>query len=231
MGVVPLPLGSQYQLQMPHITTAVLNWLKSTEEVILWLTVSHFFLSGCEALPLGPVTRFWIFFSPAISVLSWGCPFWQDDRSAVCSAVSHWLKSCRTHNRILLSHMRLLQPGGPGPCIHIPQEQNGAVKSPGIGFPIWRLLQLAGLQQRYSNPPPLGLRPPYLMWTVEVGVMLRLMVSQSVCRCMEPALRLVTRYYFLSKSCCLVSVGRPLWRKVESTICHSQSVVIYMYAH
>jgi hypothetical protein len=33
------------------------------------------------------------------------------------------------------------------------------------------------------------------------------------------------------ESCCLVSVGRPLWREVRSVICHSQSVVIYQHLH
>jgi hypothetical protein len=35
-------------------------------------------------------------------------------------------------------------------------------------------------------------------------------VSQSVSLGVESTLELVTRYYFLSESCCLVSVGRPL---------------------
>jgi hypothetical protein len=30
---------------------------------------------------------------------------------------------------------------------------------------------------------------------------------------------LATRYYFLSECCCLVSVGRPLWREQGATIC------------
>jgi hypothetical protein len=32
-----------------------------------------------------------------------------------------------------------------------------------------------------------------------------------------------------SESCCLVSVGRPIWREVGSVIFHSQSTVIYQY--
>jgi hypothetical protein len=36
-------------------------------------------------------------------------------------------KSRRTHDHILLSHLRLLQPGGPGPRIYIPQKQGGPV--------------------------------------------------------------------------------------------------------
>jgi hypothetical protein len=42
--------------------------------------------------------------------------------------------------------------------------------------------------------------------TSKVKVMLRL-VSQSVCLSVKFTLELVTRYYFLSESCCVVSVG------------------------
>jgi hypothetical protein len=51
-----------------------------------------------------------------------GHPLWQKDRSVVCSAITHWSKSHRTHNHILLSRLRLPQPGGWDPCIYIPQE-------------------------------------------------------------------------------------------------------------
>jgi hypothetical protein len=51
---------------------------------------------------------------------------------------------------------RLLQTGGPSPHIYIPQEQGRPVVPPGTGFP-FRLLRIAGLQWRYSNPPPHGL--------------------------------------------------------------------------
>jgi hypothetical protein len=79
------------------------------------------------------------------------------------------------------------------------------------------------------------------LYTSEVEVTLRLAVgrsvSQSVCLGVEPTLGLVTRYYFLSegwllsKSCRLVSVGRPLWREVGPVIFHSQSVAMYQYLH
>jgi hypothetical protein len=36
--------------------------------------------------------------------------------------------------------MRLPQPGEPGPCIYIPQEQGGSVIPPVTGFPFRRLL-------------------------------------------------------------------------------------------
>jgi hypothetical protein len=63
-------------------------------------------------------------------------------------------KSCKTSNHTLLSHLRLPQPGGPGSSIYIPQEQGGPVIPPGTGFPLRRLLRLAGLRWRHSNPPP-----------------------------------------------------------------------------
>jgi hypothetical protein len=52
--------------------------------------------------------------------------------------------SRRTHGHILLSHMRLPQPEGPGPCMYIPQEQGGPVIPSGTGFPFCSLLPLAG---------------------------------------------------------------------------------------
>jgi hypothetical protein len=50
----------------------------------------------------------------------------------------------------------------------------------------------------------------------KVKVMLRLWVSQSECLGVKSTQKLVTRYYFLSQICCVVSVGRPLWREVGS---------------
>jgi hypothetical protein len=72
-------------------------------------------------------------------------------------AVTLGLKSCRTHGHILLSHLRLSQPGEPGPRIYILQEQGGPVIPPGTGFLFCRL-RLAGQRWRYSNPPPHGVR-------------------------------------------------------------------------
>jgi hypothetical protein len=46
------------------------------------------------------------------------------------------------------------KPGRPGPRIYIPHEQRGPALSPGTVFPFRRLLRLAGLCWRYSNPPP-----------------------------------------------------------------------------
>jgi hypothetical protein len=63
----------------------------------------------------------------------------------------------RSHSRFLvpyftLSDWRLSQPGGPGSHIYIPQEEGGPVIPQGTGFPVRRLLRLAGLRWGYSNP-------------------------------------------------------------------------------
>jgi hypothetical protein len=71
-------------------------------------------------------------------------------------AVTLGSKSLRSEGHILLSHLRLPQPGGPGPRIYIPQQQGGPDIPPGTGFPFRRLLRLAGLRWRYSTPPPHG---------------------------------------------------------------------------
>jgi hypothetical protein len=55
-----------------------------------------------------------------------------------------------------VSDSRLPQPGGQSPRIYFPQEHGGPVMPQGTGFPFRRLLRLAGLRWRYSNPPPRG---------------------------------------------------------------------------
>jgi hypothetical protein len=105
-----------------------------------------------------PMTRF--LFSFWLLQVSW-CGASSLTRRWVCNllvqlllslarAVILGFKSRRTHDHILLSHLRLPQPGGPGPCIYIPQEQGSPVILPGTGFHFRRLLRLAG---KYSNPP------------------------------------------------------------------------------
>jgi hypothetical protein len=86
-----------------------------------------------------------------------GHPHWQEDWSVIYSynLLSLWSKSRRTHDHILLSHLRLL-PGGPRPYIYIPLEQGGPVIPWGIGFPFCRILRPTGLRWRYSNPRPDG---------------------------------------------------------------------------
>jgi hypothetical protein len=61
-----------------------------------------------------------------------------------CQSSHSWAEVPQNSRLYLLSHLRLLQPGGPGSRIYIPQEQGGPVIPPVSGFPFCRLLRLAG---------------------------------------------------------------------------------------
>jgi hypothetical protein len=80
---------------------------------------------------LEPMTRF-LFSSwqlqasccgaPSLTI-GWVCNLLVQLFLVLARAVTLGSKSRRTHGHILLSHLRLPQPGGPGPGIYIPQEQ------------------------------------------------------------------------------------------------------------
>jgi hypothetical protein len=94
----------------------------------------------------------WTLLSEICGTVSVGRPLWREGGSAVCSEITQWFGSCRTLNHTLLSHLKLLQPEGPGSRIYIPQEQGGPIIPLDTGFP----LRLAGLRWRYFNPFPQG---------------------------------------------------------------------------
>jgi hypothetical protein len=79
----------------------------------------------------------------------------------ICSAISHWLESRRIHNHILLSHLRLPQPGGPGPHIYIPQEQSGPC---GGGLEYLCLSPASYKRRRKANPVPRGITSSTGCW-------------------------------------------------------------------
>jgi hypothetical protein len=89
-------------------------------------------------------------------------PLWREDGFVIYSyncfwnlpEQSLWGPSPADSDHILLSHLRLPQPGGQGPNIYIPQEQGGPAIPPGTGFPFHRLLRHAGLRCRYFDPSP-----------------------------------------------------------------------------
>jgi hypothetical protein len=51
--------------------------------------------------------------SEICGLVSVGRPLWREGGSAICSVIAQWSESLRTRNHILLSHLRLPQPGGP----------------------------------------------------------------------------------------------------------------------
>jgi hypothetical protein len=60
-----------------------------------WRSVSQFFLVSSPRL--GPMTRFYIFFSLTVSCfLTYGALFWRENGSVLCSTIIHWLESRRT---------------------------------------------------------------------------------------------------------------------------------------
>jgi hypothetical protein len=71
--------------------------------------------------------------SEIYGLVSVGRPLWREDGSAMCSVITQWSESLRTRIHTLLSHLRLLQPAGPGSRIYIPQEQGGPVIPPALG--------------------------------------------------------------------------------------------------
>jgi hypothetical protein len=91
----------------------------------------------------------------ALSDEKTGLPFTIAAGPRQCSQSGVWVPR-DSWSYFTVSDSRLPQPGGPGPRIYIPQEQGGPVIPLGTGFPFRRLLRLAGLRWRYSNPPPRG---------------------------------------------------------------------------
>jgi hypothetical protein len=139
---------------------------------------------------------------------------------SVSEKSDHWprtgLESHRTHDHILLSHLRLPQPGGPGPRIYIPQEQGSPVIPPGTVFSFRRLLRLAGLRWRYSIPPPHG-----AFYTKSKLLYDRQSVGPSWCQAPtwdpRPIFPILSLIIFFD-SFGFIDVGRSLWREVWSVL-------------
>jgi hypothetical protein len=68
------------------------------------------------------------------------------------------VQSRRTRDHILLSHLKLPQPGGPGPRIYIPHEQGGRVISPCRGgLEYLPRSDASRKRRRKGNPVPGGI--------------------------------------------------------------------------
>jgi hypothetical protein len=109
----------------------------------------------------------------------WVCNLLAQLLLGIARAVTLGLMSRRTHDHILLSHLRLCQPGGTGPRIYIIQVHGGPLILPATGFP-------------FLCPQCIGFK---------VTVTSRLAASQSVCLGIDPLLVLVTRCLLLPTLC------------------------------
>jgi hypothetical protein len=140
-----------------------------------WWSVGQFIL--VLDILLEPMTKFFLLLSSfrQLTCTSYmGCSLWWEDVSVICSWIAHYSEPRRSHNHILLSHLRPSQPRWPGPITYIPQGEDGPVISPGTGFPSRHPLWLTGTP-------------------VELELSFRLMVRPPVCLGVGP----MTRYWFL----------------------------------
>jgi hypothetical protein len=126
---------------------------------------------GQFVLVSGPIWVLWPDFNILCLTITFfllhvGRPLWREDRFIICRAITHWLESHKTHNHILLSHLRLSQPGGPGSRIYIPQERGFSVIPPDTGFPFHRLLQFAGYGGGILTRLHAGLSKSTVFWDI-----------------------------------------------------------------
>jgi hypothetical protein len=111
---------------------------------------------------LGPKTRF-LYCQPVAGLLMWGALSNERTGLSFTIAIGPRQRRCSrvrvqrdSWPYFTVSGSTLLQPGGPGPRIYIPQAQVGRVILPGTGFSFRHFLRLEGLRWKYSNPPARG---------------------------------------------------------------------------
>jgi hypothetical protein len=98
-------------------------------------------LSWCLA-PSGAYVPIFIIVKIVAGLLMWGTL--SDEKTGLPFTIVPSPRQ-RSHSWVRVPHFTVSdsetpQPGGPGPCIHISQKQNGPVIPPGTGFP-FRLLR------------------------------------------------------------------------------------------
>jgi hypothetical protein len=195
-----------------HLASATLNWLnkRSTSKLCYerW-SVGHSVL--VSDLHLGATVR-------ECGFVDVGCPIWQEGESVIYNCCwSFTVQSFSGPSHAELNHISLSQGRGSPklvgqvPVFISPRNRVSRLYLPGTGFPFRRLLRLAGIRWRYSNPPPR--RVVELSKSKTKLCTLQLTVGQSVSLGVEPHMGLMTRYLLLFASYDLVFVRRPLWRE------------------
>jgi hypothetical protein len=122
----------------------------------------------------------------------------------------------RTHDDILLSHLRL--PTWRVRSLYLyPPGTRLPSYTPGHWVPFCRLLRLVGLRWRYSNPASTRVMQSQSQSQSYITTDSQ-SVSMSWCRAQSGTL---TRDLFFFWIYCPVFWGRPLWREVGSVLCQS----------
>jgi hypothetical protein len=120
---------------------------------------------------LEPMTRFilslwrlrvFLYGAPSLT-RGWVCNLLVRLLLGIARAVTLGSKSRRTHGHILLSHLRLLQPGGSFLRIYIPKEQGGPFIPPGTG------LNKIGLQKRIISVFVAAVKFLLSLWLTTIG--------------------------------------------------------------
>jgi hypothetical protein len=141
----------RYSNSLPHECS--LLQVKVNAKVTLRLTVSQSVCLSVE-LTLGFVTSYY-FLSESCCPVSMGRPLRRGDGFAVCSAITQWSDSRIIGNHTLLSLLRLYPNlEGKAPVFIPPRNRVAQLYPWALGSHLRRLLRLAGLRWRYSNPPP-----------------------------------------------------------------------------
>jgi hypothetical protein len=161
---------------------------------------------------LGPKNRFYHHQTLAV-LLMWGVrrPHWGGEDGSIVynccwlSPAQPFLLPSPAGLKTIFYSLRFETPPpeGPYPRIYILQEQGGPVIPPGTGFPLRRLVRLAGLRWRYSNPPVRSELAKFTQFTVT----LRLSVyRQSVYLGVKPLEIYDQSFFFLFCNLCLAVI-------------------------
>jgi hypothetical protein len=137
----------------------------------------------------------------------------REDGCVICSAITQWSESSRTHNHTLLSHLRLPQPGGPGSRIYSRRNRVAQLYSRALGS--LYLSYTTRSRSRSRN---------HITTDGQSVSMSRYRAHSGTC---DQILLSVRRLF--SEICYLVSLGRSLWRGVGSVIflSHSSNLPVF----